>query len=61
MYAYSLTSDCLSNPEAAPRQVTPGPTNSHSNPPKNMKRLVNQKLSEFDIKKHNKFLSGNSF
>jgi len=42
------------------RQATPPPTTTHNDPAKNMKRLVNQKLSDFNIKCCLQALSGNS-
>jgi len=55
-----LESDCLPVPEASSRQATPPPTKTHNDLAKNMKRLVNQKLSDFNIKGALQTLSGNS-
>ena len=49
---------CLS--EAFLRQATPPPTKTHNDPAKNMKSLVNQELSDFNIKGALQSLSGNS-
>jgi len=55
-----LESAGLPVPEAPSRQATPPPTTTHNDPAKNMKRLVNQKLSDFNIKGAHQTLSGNS-
>ena len=41
------------------RQATPPPTTTHNDPAKNMKRLVNQKLSDFNVKGTLQTLSDN--
>jgi len=53
-------SDDLPIPEAFSRQATSQPTKTYNDPAKNMKRLVNQKLSDFNIKGALQTLSGNS-
>jgi len=55
-----LKSDGLPVPEARSRQATSPPTKIHNDPAKSMKRLVNQKLSDFSIKGALQTLSGNS-
>jgi len=55
-----LESDGLPVPEASSRRATPPPIKPHSDPPKNMKRLVNQKLCDFKIKGALQTSSGNS-
>jgi len=45
-----LVSDRLPKPEVSPRHATPQPNNAHRDPATNMKSLVNQKLSDFNIK-----------
>jgi len=55
-----LESDSLPKPEVSPRHATPQPNNAHRDPATNMKSLVNQKLSDFNIKSALQILSGDS-
>ena len=55
-----LESTWLPVPEALSRQAAPPPTTTHNDAAKDMKRLVNQKLSDFNIKGALQTLSGNS-
>jgi len=55
-----LESDSLPEPEVSPRHAAPQQNNAHRDPATNIKSLVNQKLSDFNIKGALQILSGDS-
>jgi len=55
-----LESDSLPKPEVFPRHATSQLNNAHRDPATNMKSLVNQNLSDFNIKGALQILSGDS-